>query len=215
MSKIKDLERLKESGVVAVLRRVPKEKLFPLVETLVSAGVNVLELTVDSEDAYQSIKELRKQFSDQALIGAGTVLTTDEATQAIDAGAQFIFSPSFDENVVKLSVNRDVISIPGVMTPSEIVKAHQAGADVVKIFPASAVGSKYLKDLQGPLGHIPMIPTGGVNVDNTASFIRNGAVAVGVGGSLIDKKLIEQDDWSAMKAKAEAFKAEFEKGRGA
>ncbi|MGP4073407.1 bifunctional 4-hydroxy-2-oxoglutarate aldolase/2-dehydro-3-deoxy-phosphogluconate aldolase [Piscibacillus sp. B03] len=215
MSKIKDLERLKESGVVAVLRRVPKEKLFPLVETLVSAGVNVLELTVDSEDAYQSIKELRKQFSDQALIGAGTVLITDEATEAIDAGAQFIFSPSFDEDVVKLSVDRDVISIPGVMTPTEVVKAHQAGADVVKIFPASAVGPKYLKDLQGPLGHIPMIPTGGVSVDNTASFIRNGAVAVGVGGSLIDKKLIEQDDWSAMKAKAEAIKAEVEKGRRA
>ncbi|SER14738.1 bifunctional 4-hydroxy-2-oxoglutarate aldolase/2-dehydro-3-deoxy-phosphogluconate aldolase [Piscibacillus halophilus] len=215
MNKVKDLERLKSSGVVAVLRRVPKAKLFPLVETLISAGVNVLELTVDSEDSYQSIKELREQFSDQALIGAGTVLTTDEANQAIDAGAQFVFSPSFNEEVVKLSVEREVISIPGVMTPTEMVKAHQAGADVVKIFPASAVGPKYLKDLQGPLGHIPMIPTGGVNVDNTASFIRNGAVAVGIGGSLIDNQLIEQDDWAALKEKAEAFKAEVEKGRGA
>ncbi|MFD2639052.1 bifunctional 4-hydroxy-2-oxoglutarate aldolase/2-dehydro-3-deoxy-phosphogluconate aldolase [Piscibacillus salipiscarius] len=215
MSKLEDLKRLKESGVVAVLRRVPKTKLFPLVETLVSAGVNVLELTVDSEDAYQSIKELRDHFNDQALIGAGTVLTVEEATQAIDAGAQFIFSPSFDEDVVNVSADRDVISIPGVLTPTEMVKAHRVGADVVKIFPASAVGPKYLKDLQGPLGHIPMVPTGGVNVDNTASFIRNGAVAVGIGGSLIDKTLIEQEDWAGLKAKAEAFKTEVGKGRGA
>ncbi|TFB24436.1 bifunctional 4-hydroxy-2-oxoglutarate aldolase/2-dehydro-3-deoxy-phosphogluconate aldolase [Filobacillus milosensis] len=214
MSKLNNLEKLKQSGVVAVLRRVPKKQLFPLVETLINSGVNVLELTVDSEDAYGSIRELNDRFGDQALVGAGTVLTTEEATQALDVGAKFIFSPSFDKEVVKLTNDRDAISIPGVMTPTEIVEAHQAGADVVKIFPASAVGPGYLKDLQGPLGHIPMIPTGGVDVKNVGEFIQNGAVAVGVGGSLINKKAIENNDIQSIGEVAEAFQAEIRKARG-
>ncbi|MDV2582197.1 bifunctional 4-hydroxy-2-oxoglutarate aldolase/2-dehydro-3-deoxy-phosphogluconate aldolase [Alkalibacillus haloalkaliphilus] len=214
MDQTKSIETLKETGIIAVLRRVPKDDLWPLVETLVSSGVNVLELTVDNDDAYSSIQALRQHYGDRVLVGAGTVIEPDEAREALHAGAQFIFSPSFDEEVVKLTNEKGAISIPGVLTPTEIVQAHRAGADVVKIFPASAVSLNYLKDLQGPLGHIPMIPTGGVNVDNTAEFIKCGAIAVGVGGSLIDLKATENGDFDLIKEKAEAFVQQVKSGRG-
>ncbi|WP_411953988.1 bifunctional 4-hydroxy-2-oxoglutarate aldolase/2-dehydro-3-deoxy-phosphogluconate aldolase [Alkalibacillus sp. S2W] len=210
MSKEKHLEMLKDTGIIAVLRRVPKDQLFQVVDALVESGVNVLELTVDSDDAFSSIRELNDYYGDRALVGAGTVVTPGEARQALDAGSQFIFSPSFDEEVVQLTHDAGVISIPGVLTPTEMVKAYQEGADAVKIFPASAVGPRYLKDLKGPLGHIPMIPTGGINVDNTAEFIKYGAIAVGVGGSLVDPSL----DLNTLKAKATAFVDQVKQGRG-
>ncbi|RPF54317.1 bifunctional 4-hydroxy-2-oxoglutarate aldolase/2-dehydro-3-deoxy-phosphogluconate aldolase [Aquisalibacillus elongatus] len=214
MEKSKNLEMLKQTGMIAVLRRVPKERLFPLVDTLISSGVNVLELTVDSEDAFKSIQQLNKQYGDRALVGAGTVVSIDEAQQALEAGSKFIFSPSYNEEVVRLTNQSNAISIPGVLTPTEIVQAHHTGADAVKIFPASAVGPSYLKDLKGPLGHIPMIPTGGVDIENTAAYIKNGAVAVGVGGSLIDREAIQQSDMEKIKEKASAFLSEIRNGRG-
>ena len=127
------------------------------------------------------------------MLGRVTVLDAESAKNAIDAGSDFIFSPTFDIKTIQMTNRYGRISIPGVMTPTEILEAYSAGADLLKVFPGGALRVNYLKDLQGPLGHIPMMPTGGVSLDNVEQFIKNGAVAVGAGGSLVDEKAIAEE----------------------
>ncbi len=205
MEKAKKLMQINSSGVVAVIRRQRSEDVLPLAEALVKGGVTTLEITVDSDRSYQLIGEVKKHLGTTALVGAGTVLDAETAHTAIQAGADFIFSPTFNTDLIEMTKRYGVISIPGVLTPSEMVEAYQAGADLVKIFPASAFGPSYIKDLQGPLGHIPMIPTGGVNVENIGTYIANGAVAAGVGGSLVKQQFIDDQDFESITMLAEQF----------
>lgn len=205
MEKAKKLMQIQSSGVVAVIRRQRPEDVVPLAEALVKGGVTTLEITVDSEQSYQLIGEVKKRLGSTALVGAGTVLDAETARTAIQAGADFIFSPTYNASLIEMAKRYGVISIPGVLTPSEMVEAYQAGADIVKVFPASAFGPSYIKDLQGPLGHIPMIPTGGVNVGNIGTYIANGAIATGVGGSLVNQQFIDNQDFESITTLAEQF----------
>ncbi|SDO07164.1 bifunctional 4-hydroxy-2-oxoglutarate aldolase/2-dehydro-3-deoxy-phosphogluconate aldolase [Alkalicoccus daliensis] len=208
------LDQLLSSGVVAVVRGVAEDKVPKLTETLIEAGITGIEITLDSDGAYQLIQELsEKHQSDQALIGAGTVLNKEQAEKALDAGAEFIFGPILDKETVEFTKEKGVIVIPGVYTPTEMQQAYQWGADVVKVFPARSLGPNYFKDVNGPLGHIPKMPTGGIDLNNIGAFIQAGAVAAGVGGSLIDKKKIEAGDWDAIKKEAAAYLDEVKKAR--
>ncbi len=205
LEKAKKLMQIHSSGVVAVIRRQRPEDVVPLAEALVKGGVTTLEITVDSEQSYHLIGEVKKRLGSSALVGAGTVLDAETARTAIHSGADFIFSPTYSKSLIEMAKRYGVISMPGVLTPSEMVEAYQAGADIVKVFPASAFGPSYIKDLQGPLGHISMIPTGGVTVENIGTYIANGAVAAGVGGSLVKQKYIDSQDFESITTLAEQF----------
>ncbi|HEX5565106.1 MAG TPA: bifunctional 4-hydroxy-2-oxoglutarate aldolase/2-dehydro-3-deoxy-phosphogluconate aldolase [Sporosarcina sp.] len=213
MKKWEDLLRLKESGLVAVIRRPDPSQIHSIAEALILGGVGALEITVDTPDAFTMIKSLKGTFKDRVLVGAGTVLDAESAKAAIDAGSDFIFSPSFDVKTIQITNRYGKISIPGVMTPTEIVQAYSAGADILKIFPGNALGAGYLKDLQGPLGHIPMMPTGGVSLDNVEAFIKNGAVAVGVGGTLVDGKAIAEERYDELTKIAKQFIMKIQQAR--
>ncbi|MBM7551713.1 bifunctional 4-hydroxy-2-oxoglutarate aldolase/2-dehydro-3-deoxy-phosphogluconate aldolase [Thalassobacillus pellis] len=213
MRKSERIDKIYQSGVIAVIRRPAPEKIIPIAEALVSGGVHTLEITADSERVYDMIRDVKARFGDEALVGAGTVLDEVTAKQAIEAGSDFIFAPNFDRATVEMGNRYGAVTIPGVMTPTEIVQAYSAGADLVKVFPATAMGPSYIKDLKGPLGHIPMIPTGGVNLDNVETYVKNGAFAVGAGGSLLDKKLIQAEDFKGLENLAREFKEKVETAR--
>lgn len=213
MKKWENLLRLKESGLVAVIRKPKQSQIYSIATALVEGGVGALEITVDTPGALDMIKSLKETFKDEVLVGAGTVLDAESAKGAIDAGADFIFSPSFDIETIQITNRYGRISIPGVMTPTEIVQAYSAGADLLKIFPGNALGAGFLKDLHGPLGHIPMMPTGGVNLENVEQFIRNGAVAVGAGGSLVDEKAIAEEKYDVLTQLAKEFTEKIQKAR--
>ncbi|KJE26915.1 2-dehydro-3-deoxyphosphogluconate aldolase/4-hydroxy-2-oxoglutarate aldolase family protein [Geobacillus kaustophilus] len=205
MDKILNLNRLKKSKLVAVIRKPKRSQIFQIAEALVDSGVEALEVTVDTPGSFEIIAELKEKFQTRIIVGAGTVLDPETAKRAIEAGSDFIFSPIFDKETVYLTNRYGKISIPGVMTPTEIVKAYQAGADLLKVFPASSLGPRYFRELSGPLGHIPLMPTGGICLDNVAEFIQNGAVAVGVGSALLDKQAIEEGRFDVVRETAREF----------
>jgi 2-dehydro-3-deoxyphosphogluconate aldolase / (4S)-4-hydroxy-2-oxoglutarate aldolase len=205
LEKLENIKRLRDSGLVAVIRRPDPAKINQIADALVTGGVGALEITVDTPGVFGMIEQLKKEYGSRVLVGAGTVLDAETAKRAIEAGADFIFSPILDEKTIEMTIRYGKISIPGVMTPTEIVKAYQAGADILKIFPASSLGPNYLRELKGPLGHIPMMPTGGVSLDNVQEFIKNGAVAVGVGGTLLDKNAIAENRFDILTDTASKF----------
>ncbi|GBF10659.1 bifunctional 4-hydroxy-2-oxoglutarate aldolase/2-dehydro-3-deoxy-phosphogluconate aldolase [Tepidibacillus sp. HK-1] len=214
MEKLKNLQRLMDSGLVAVIRRPKPSQIKSIAAALVEGGVGALEITVDTPGVFRMIEQIKQEFGEKVLVGAGTVLDAETAKTAIDVGSDFIFSPIIDEKTIELTIRYGKISIPGVMTPTEIVKAYQAGADLLKIFPASSLGPNYLRELKGPLGHIPMMPTGGVSLDNVEQFIKNGAVAVGVGGTLLNKQAIAEERYEVLTETAEQFVKLIKKARG-
>jgi 2-dehydro-3-deoxyphosphogluconate aldolase/(4S)-4-hydroxy-2-oxoglutarate aldolase len=186
------LRVLKEEKIVAIIRGTAPQHIDATADALVNGGIRLLEVTLNTENALQAIGCWRERFAAQVYIGAGTVLEVEMAQQSLDVGAQFLISPNLDEAVVQLGVDNGVHVWPGVMTPTEMVRAWKAGANAVKVFPSATLGPNYFKEVRGPLSQIPMIATGGINLENMTEFLRAGAVAVGVGGSLVDKSLIER-----------------------
>lgn len=207
------LNLLLKSGIVAVVRRVDEDKVMNVIRALVNGGITGIEVTLDSPNALHVIKEAKKEFESKAVIGAGTVLDGESALLAIQAGADFIFAPTLKEETVKVANRYGKISIPGVFTPTEMLQAYEWGADIVKIFPASVLGPNFIKDVKGPLGHIPMMPTGGINLENIAGYIKAGAIAAGVGGSLIKKELIENEQWDQLQHLAGEFTLKVKENR--
>jgi 2-dehydro-3-deoxyphosphogluconate aldolase / (4S)-4-hydroxy-2-oxoglutarate aldolase len=192
MSREKVLERIQKSGVVPVLRASSEQSAIAAASAIEAGGVSVLEVTMTVPGAIHVIEAVVKS-SPQVLIGAGTVLDPETARACILAGAQFIVSPSLNVKTVELCRRYSVPMIPGVLTPTEIVTAWQAGADIVKVFPCGAVGgAKYLTALKGPLPQIEMIPTGGVSLSNAAEFLAAGAFALGVGADLVDSSALSK-----------------------
>ncbi len=175
-----------EHKIVAIMRGMPAEDSVKLATALYKDGISILEITLNSPNALQVIEELSQQFKDTMLIGAGTVLTAQEATNAINAGAQFIISPALDADVIKTTKNAGKVSIPGAYTPTEIVQAHRSGADIIKVFPAP--NAAYIKNILAPLNFLKIMPTGGVNVDNIKDYAAAGAIAFGIGSSLVNSK---------------------------
>jgi 2-dehydro-3-deoxyphosphogluconate aldolase/(4S)-4-hydroxy-2-oxoglutarate aldolase len=179
-------ELLRQLKIVAIIRGARPDDVIDIVHALHTGGIRAVEITLNSDNALQLIKNVSAIFKDKMLIGAGTVLNAKSAIEAIDAGAQFIISPSLDEETISVTTKQGIVSIPGAYTATEILKAYEAGADIVKVFPAQS--PQYIKDIRGPLSHIPLMPTGGVNVSNIAAFQQAGAIAFGIGSALVDSK---------------------------
>ncbi len=204
-------DRIVESKLIAILRKVPESKLVQTAEALVRGGVQVMEVTFDhtrpdcSGSLVRSIRLLKAALGDGVSVGAGTVLTPEEVHFAASAGAELIVSPNADPAVIRKTKELGLVSCPGAMTPTEIVSAYQAGADFVKLFPAEQLGVGYIKALRGPLGHIPLLAVGGADASNAADFIRAGAKGIGVGGKLVRADLIAASDWAALEENARAF----------
>lgn len=189
MSKIKIIERIHKIGLVPVLRATSAKEALIIADAIIAGGVTVLEVTMTVPGAIQVIEQLVQHHGEKLLVGAGTVLDAETARSCLLAGAQFIVSPALDLRTIELCRRYSVPVMPGALTPTEIVTAWQAGADVVKVFPCSALGgAKYLKALQGPLPQIQLIPTGGVSLSTAAEFLSAGAFALGVGSDLVDAK---------------------------
>ncbi len=181
------------SGVVAVIRGSSADNIIPIAQALKDGGVTALEITVETPKVLSIIENVVEQFGQDVVVGAGTVLDPETARAAIMAGARFIFSPTVNPETIKMTKRYGVLSIPGALTPTEIVTAYEAGADLIKVFPANVFGPGYLKDVHGPLPHIPLMPTGGVDVSNIGAFIKAGAVAAGVGSCLVNTKVTMDD----------------------
>lgn len=181
---------VEECGVVVVIRMKEPDKLRAVVDALAEGGVRALEITMTVPRAIELIAEIAPTLPAGFVLGAGTVTDSDTARRAIAAGAQFLVSPVFRPDVIEAGHAQDVPVMPGCFTPTEILDAWEAGADVVKVFPATALGPGFLKDVRGPLPHVKLMPTGGVTVENAGDWIRAGAVAVGVGSALLDAKAI-------------------------
>lgn len=178
------LQQIVQYRVVAILRGIDAAHILPIAEALHAGGIRLLEITLNSRDALNAIKEVAGQWGDRLVVGAGTVLSPEEAEAAVAAGAQFILSPSLDIPTIQKTKELGALSIPGAFTATEIVTAWRSGADLVKVFPAS-VGPAYFRDLRGPLPHIPLMPTGGVNLENIRQFQKAGAAAFGIGSALV------------------------------
>jgi len=191
--KEKNLARLIDSGVIAVVRVPDASQLIKLAEALEKGGVTNIEFTMTTPGALKMIEEAISTFGDRILLGAGTVLDGETARAAILAGAEYVVSPNLSLDLIRICRRYGKIVVPGALTPTEILAAWEAGADLVKVFPAAAVGGpEYIKSLLGPLPQVKLLPTGGVDVTNAGAFIKAGAVAVGVGGKLVDRKLVAE-----------------------
>ena len=195
--------RIEALGVVAVVRMKDPEKVHAIVDALADGGVRALEVTMTVPRAVELIRELSARLPDGFLLGAGTVVDARTARAVIDAGATFIVSPVFRTEVIAACHDRDVPAIPGCFTPTEILAAHDAGADLIKVFPATTLGPQYIKDVLAPLPQVKLVPTGGVTVDNAGDWIRAGASAVGLGSALLDAGAIAEERYEVVTALAE------------
>ncbi len=199
------LRTLAETGVVAVIRVDDPSDLLEVARALGKGGVRFVEITMTVPGALQIVTEASRQLGDEVFIGAGTVLDATTARLAILAGASFIVGPCFDRDVVDMCRLFDIAVMPGCLTPTEVVTAWKAGADVVKIFPGRIGTPGYLKDLAGPLPQVRMMPTGNIDLDTAPEYIKAGAVAVGVGKALVDPAAMKARQFSAITEKARAF----------
>lgn len=198
------LSQILEYKIVTIIRGARPGDVVDIADALYKGGVKLLEITLNSENAFDVIRTVSARFENKMLIGAGTVLTAEEALKVIDCGAKFIISPSTDFDVIKVTKQKGIVSIPGAYTPTEIVNAYKAGADIIKVFPAST--PKYIKEVLAPLSHIPLMPTGGISLENIAEFQKSGAIAFGIGTSLVDtKKEITGEYLDEITKKAELF----------
>lgn len=207
--------RIVDSGVVAVLRGLESETVVEVARALHDGGVDAIEVTADTPGAIEMIEEVANALADSPVaVGAGTVLDASTATAAIRAGAAFVISPTLQPDVIAACNRYGVVVAPGVMTPTEALSAVEAGADFVKIFPAGSLGPGYVRSIRGPLPQLPIVPTGGVNLDNAADFVEAGAVAVGVGSALVDDAAIAEGDFDALTETARAFVETVEQAKG-
>ena len=175
---------------LAVMRTLTVEQVSATAKALYDGGIHCIEVTVQSSESFMAINTLVREMTD-VLVGAGTVLTVDEVRRAVDSGAQYIVSPNVDPDVIRETKRLGVLSIPGAMTPTEVVDALRAGADLIKIFPASAVGPQFFREMKGPLPSIRLLAVGGINAQNAADFVHSGAYGVAIGGYLVAKDLVD------------------------
>ena len=200
-----------ENKIVVIVRGVAKEKLIPLAEAMYAGGIRLLEITysanksVSDEETSENIRALSEHFGDRMYIGAGTVLTESQVELTKNAGGKFIISPDVSESVIKKTVELGLVSMPGALTPTEITAAHRAGADFVKLFPITSLGIDYVKAVRAPLSHINLIAVGGVHDGNMKDYLKAGVCGFGIGSNIIDKKLIEDEDYDGITALAKKY----------
>jgi 2-dehydro-3-deoxyphosphogluconate aldolase/(4S)-4-hydroxy-2-oxoglutarate aldolase len=208
------LHGIETTGVVAVVRLAGAAQMREVAEALMAGGVRAIEVTMTVPRAVELIAELSRALPSEVIIGAGTVLTAEVAHQVIAAGAQFVVSPVLRPELIDACHSHDVIAMPGCFTPTEILTAWDAGADVVKVFPATSLGPAFFKDLRGPLPQVRMMPTGGVTRGNAGDWIRAGAVAVGVGTALVDQQAIASRQFHVIADHARHFIDAVQHARG-
>ena len=199
------LDVILATKVIAVIRMSNPEKLGSVTDAIVKGGVRAVEITMTTPDAMNILQAMSAKKARGVLVGAGTVLDAGTAKAVLAAGADFVVSPILDLNLIRVCRAADAFVAAGGLTPTEIVTAWNAGADVVKVFPATSVGPKYFRDLKGPFPNIRLMPTGGVDAGNAADFIKSGACAVAVGTALLDPVLIGKNDWTALEKNARAL----------
>ena len=207
------IEFIREKGVVAIMRANSSDQLLAAADAVKAGGVNAIEVTMTTPGAIDVVKQATAKYGDDVLFGVGSVLDSETARAAILAGAQFVVCPTLDVQTIQLCKRYSVPVVPGAYTPTEIITAWQAGADMVKVFPASIGGPPLIKAIKGPLPQIKLVPVGGVNLNTTADFIRAGAEVVGVGGSLVNQKLLEAQEFDKITENARRYCEEVEKGR--
>jgi 2-dehydro-3-deoxyphosphogluconate aldolase/(4S)-4-hydroxy-2-oxoglutarate aldolase len=208
------VREIEATGVVAVIRLPDASQLRAVAEALLQGGVRTLEVTMTVPRAVALIEELAASLPPEVLVGAGTVLDAETARQVMLAGARFVVSPVFDRKIIETCHRYDIAVVPGCFTPTEILAAWQAGADVVKVFPATALGPGFLKDVRGPLPHVRLMPTGGVTRENAGEWIRAGAVAIGVGTALVDRRAVADRRFDQIAANARHFIEAVQVARG-
>lgn len=205
MSRDTTLSRIITSGVVAVLRAPTGEMLADVAAALLAGGVEAVEVTFTVPGAHRVIEHVADRLGDKILLGAGTVLDPETARAALLAGAEYIVTPTVNVNVIELCRRYDKAVLPGALTPTEVLTAWEAGADIVKIFPSELTGPGYLKALRGPLPQVRVMPTGGVNLQTAADFLRAGACALGIGGSLVEPKAVANRDLARIESLARQY----------
>jgi 2-dehydro-3-deoxyphosphogluconate aldolase/(4S)-4-hydroxy-2-oxoglutarate aldolase len=210
------VEQLREVGIVPVIRADSVAVAIRIVETLVDAGLQVAEITMTVPDALTAIEKVSGRFAGRVLLGAGTVTDADTVTRAVNAGADFVVSPCLLPDVLAAARAANVAMLPGALTPTEILEAVRAGASLVKVFPAHAMGGpSYIRSLRGPFPDIPLVPTGGVSLETVGDYIRAGSAAVGVGSELISRDAVARGDFDAIGALAKRFMQAVAKAREA
>jgi 2-dehydro-3-deoxyphosphogluconate aldolase/(4S)-4-hydroxy-2-oxoglutarate aldolase len=205
---------IEDAGVVAVIRMQQPERLRAIVDALGEGGVRALEVTMTVPGAVDLIHSLSPTLPSGFLLGAGTVLDAETATRVIDAGATFVVSPILRPAIIEICHRNGIAALPGCFSPTEIMTAWESGADIVKVFPATALGPAFFKDVRGPLPQVKLMPTGGVTLDNAGDWIRAGAVAVGVGTALLDRAAIERGDYGVLRDNAARITANVRTARG-
>jgi 2-dehydro-3-deoxyphosphogluconate aldolase/(4S)-4-hydroxy-2-oxoglutarate aldolase len=206
MEKRDVFNRMISEGLVPVVRVSTAQEAIDVADAIKEGGVTCIEITMTVRGAIDVIKELTQKYQDEIIMGAGTILDPETGRAALLAGAQFIVSPTLNLDLIQLAHRYSAVVIPGTMTPTEILTAWNAGADMVKVFPAAQLGGpEYLKAIRGPLPQILLVPTGGVNLQNAAAFIKAGATALGVGGELVDKKAIKEKKFNIITENTRAF----------
>ncbi len=208
------INQIKENGIVAVIRGAHPDNIVSIAKALKNGGVKTLEITAETPKVCSLIEQVADELGDDIIVGAGTILDAETARAVILAGAKFIFSPTVNAGTIKMAKRYGVISIPGALTPTEILTAYENGADIVKVFPANVYGPRYIKDIHGPLPQIPLMPTGGVDLDSVGDYIRSGAFAVGIGSSLVNtKKVFNEASLQELELKANQFVEAVKKAR--
>jgi len=204
-----------EIGIVPVVRTTSADAAIRSIEAIYRGGVRAAEITMTVPGAIRALEKMADQFGDKLMLGAGTVLDPETARSCMLAGAQFFVTPTLRISTIEMAKRYSKVVCPGALTPTEVLTAWEAGADVVKVFPANAVGGpKYIKALKGPLPHIEMIPTGGVNLETAGEFLKAGACAVAVGSELVDAKLIKENRYDEMEERARQYLQVIARARG-
>ena len=215
MEKRDVFNRMIAEGLIPVIRVTSAKEAIDVADAIKEGGVSFIEITMSVQGAIDVIKELTQKYKDEIVMGAGTVLDTETGRAALLAGAQFIVGPTLNLDLIQLAHRYSAVVIPGAATPTEILTAWNAGADMVKVFPAGQLGGpEYLKALRGPLPQILLVPTGGVNLQNAGAFIKAGATALGVGGELVDKKAVKEKKFNVITENTRAFLKTIKEARG-
>ncbi len=196
------LNRLVQSKVMAVVRLPEADRLLPVARALQAGGITAIEFTMAGAEVLSAIEQARAHFGPQVLVGVGTVLDPETARSAILAGAEFVVTPTLKPATIEMCKRYGKPVIPGALTPTEILTAWEAGADMIKVFPASVMGPGYIKAVLAPLPQLRLMPTGGISADNAAAYLQAGAMALGGGGQLVDKAAVAQGNWAALTAEA-------------
>jgi 2-dehydro-3-deoxyphosphogluconate aldolase/(4S)-4-hydroxy-2-oxoglutarate aldolase len=198
---------LSNPGIIAVIRAQKTEQLLPISEALLAGGVIAIEITMTTPNAIEGIRDTKQKLGERAVVGVGTVLDLATCRAALEAGAEFVVTPVCRPELVPIAHAAERPIMLGAYTPTEAQTAHEAGADFIKIFPADTLGPGYIKALRAPLPHLRIVPTGGVDVHNVAEFLKAGCAALGVGGSMVSAKILQESNWTELTRKAGEFVA--------